>query len=412
MLKTGMEEAVRWCLETESEKRTKELSVIGKLTVYFLVVGMSVALSVLFMMPLFWDIRIGLPEMAACLSGGLLISGLNLLVLKVVLVNKLGPYVQAANDYANKDISKISESAGADQIGQIVHGLNRFAKEVHGSMSLIEGTANKLSDLARRVSSVSAETDKCVINQQKDTEQVATAMNEMALSAQEVSESAQQAMKEMLRASEEAQNGALVATEAIGSIDNLVNQVSKAAEVITGLRSDSDNIGLVLDVIRGIAEQTNLLALNAAIEAARAGEQGRGFAVVADEVRTLASRTQESTDEIQKMIETLQHNSNAAAEVMEQVNKQGISGAEFVEKTAESLAGIAGTVARLRDMNNQITSAVLQQQSVVQNINGDLMKISNAAEETAAGSQQTNSAAQDLLQQVDSLNEVAKAYHL
>src|SRR5690606_31968978 len=160
-------------------------------------------------------------------------------------------------------------------------------------------------------------TTQGIHNQQTETDQVATAMNEMTATVQEVARNAQQAPDAAHRATNEASAGKRVVSQTIDAIDTLANEVQKAADVIHTLEIDSGNIGGILDVIRGIAEQTNLLALNAAIEAARAGEQGRGFAVVADEVRTLASRTQSSTQEIQQMIEKLQSGARQAVSVME-----------------------------------------------------------------------------------------------
>ncbi len=195
-------------------------------------------------------------------------------------------------------------------------------------------------------------------------------------------------------------------------MDALGSKVEQVATVLEGLRADSDNIGVVLDVIRGIAEQTNLLALNAAIEAARAGEQGRGFAVVADEVRTLASRTQQSTQEINDMIDALQGKASSAVAVMEEARACASTGSEQVEKAAESLAGISGAVGIVSTMNSQIASAAEEQRAVSEEINNNITQINDATEQTAAGAQQTASASEQLTQLSLQLNNILGSFKL
>jgi len=187
-----------------------------------------------------------------------------------------------------------------------------------------------------------------------------------------------------------------VVDETIAIINHLADDVEQGASAVNQLREDSENVGTVLDVIRGIAEQTNLLALNAAIEAARAGEQGRGFAVVADEVRTLAGRTQESTQEIQEMIESLQTGSKEAVELMTQSSEQTLSGVQQTGKAGEALTAIANEVERINDMNTQIASAAEEQSSVAEEINHNVVSISQVTSETAQGAEQTARASEDL----------------
>jgi len=346
------------------------------------------------------------------LSFSALIALNSIVLLRVLLLRKISELAKFTTICADKDLSQRCDIKSQDNFGDIVEAINRVVGDVHTSVGVIDEVSSCLSDAATRVSNVSAETDRCVVNQKRGTEQVTTAMNELTNTAQNMSSTAKKAMLEMDVATTEAQAGALVATEAICGMDNLIGQVKKSEEVINVLLENSNKIGVVLEVIRGIAEQTNLLALNAAIEAARAGEQGRGFAVVADEVRTLASRTQSSTNDIQEMIEVLQTNAKAASRVMVDVNTCGTESSDYVEKTAESLGGISGTIKKLKEMNVQFTSSVVQQQLVVEEINKDLVDISSAAEETAAGSQQTHSASEDLLRQVDSIKAVVDGYKL
>lgn len=387
-------------------------SLLRDLYLVVLMVGATAGPGCLGLIEWATGVKFSLSFYGAAVAAGAVVAWVNVLAVKYLLLRKLHPLIDLAHAVAEKDISRRCQIESHDEIGEIVNGFNRMADDLHLSIGRVAEVATRLADAAQRVAVVSAETDLCVQNQQRDTDSVATAMNEMAASSQEVASHAKQAADFMASASKESQEGALVATEAIGGIDSLVSKVGKASQVIESLRADSQTIGMVLDVIRGIADQTNLLALNAAIEAARAGEQGRGFAVVADEVRTLASRTQKSTDEIQGIIERLQTKTELAATVMNDVNTTGVSGAGYVERTAESLGGIAGTIGNMRKMNEHISAAASEQRSVAEEINSNIQKISDAAEKAAAGSQQTKSAANDLIRQVAVLKEVIGAFKL
>lgn len=315
-----------------------------------------------------------------------------------ILLSKLRQISVIADTISNKDISQNFDLQSDDLIGNIVASFNRMAENLRQTISEISDSSDQLSQASNRMAGISEQTDVSLKDQQKQTEQVAAAMNEMTATVQEVSRNAEQAATAAVEADTEAKKGALIATEAIGGIDALTAKVEQVATELEGLRVDSDNIGVVLDVIRGIAEQTNLLALNAAIEAARAGEQGRGFAVVADEVRTLASRTQQSTQEINDIIEALQSKAASAVSVMEGAREHARTGSEQVEHAAESLAEIAGAVSTVNAMNNQIASAAEQQRCVSEEINKNITQISEATEQTVAGAQQTASASEQLTQ--------------
>ncbi|MHB8473486.1 MAG: methyl-accepting chemotaxis protein [Gammaproteobacteria bacterium] len=330
------------------------------------------------------------------LIAGVVAGAVNYWLVKKILLQKLQRISDVANAVSKGDISMKCDLVSHDLIGDLVKSFNDMAQSLRGMIGEITGSTAQLAAAAEQLTTITENTSHGIRQQQAEIDQVATAVNEMVATVQEVARNAEQAAHAAQEADQSAKSGALVATEAMGGIDALVNEVERSAGAIRELEAESENIGMVLDVIKGIAEQTNLLALNAAIEAARAGEQGRGFAVVADEVRTLASRTQKSTQEIHTMIERLQSGASNAVKVMEKARAQGKKGVDQVEKAAESLAMIAGAVATINDMNTQIASAAEEQSAVAEEINRNVVNISQAAVQSAAGSQQTASSSEDL----------------
>jgi len=221
-------------------------------------------------------------------------------------------------------------------------------------------------------------------------------MNQMNATVQEVARNAQHAASAAKEATDASDDGKKVVAKTIGVINTLASEVEGAAEVIQTLEQDSVDIGKVLDVIRGIAEQTNLLALNAAIEAARAGEQGRGFAVVADEVRTLASRTQTSTEEIDEMITRLQAGTNRAVKAMQVGTEQAQAGVDQAAEAGNSLESITQAIAQINDMNIQIANAAEEQSAVAEEINRNITNISDVADQAAGGARETTQASEQV----------------
>jgi methyl-accepting chemotaxis protein len=299
-----------------------------------------------------------------------------------------------------------------DEIGGMAKAFNSMLKKFRDSMQEVSNSTRLLTEAAGRVASVSEETLSGVLAQQTETDMVATAMNEMNATVQEVAKNAARTADASREAKSEASNGALVSTHALGGIAMLMSEIDEAAGVIQKLDTDSANIGMVLDVIKGIAEQTNLLALNAAIEAARAGEAGRGFAVVADEVRTLASRSQKSAEEIEKMIARLQAGAREAVHAMEESRVKAQESEEQVEAAAESLGMIAGEVSTINDMNTQIATAAEEQTAVAEEINRNIATITQVADQTAEGARHSAQISEELVQLAADLEALVSRFRI
>ncbi len=288
---------------------------------------------------------------------------------------------------ASGDFSKPIKACTSDEFGQIAdsseavrQSLSKIMGEVGESTSVL---MSEIDSLGRVVNS----TREGVLEQQAQTQQVASAINQMTETVQEVSRSAGNASEAANSADAEAHSGSSVVSKTVENIGKLTDEISGAAETVDMLSKDSEEIGTVLDVIHGISEQTNLLALNAAIEAARAGEAGRGFAVVADEVRGLASRTQESTHQIQTMIERLQEGSRRAVAAMNRGRENAMGSASQASDAREALDSITQAVASINSMNAQIATASGQQSGVAEEINRNIVSIASVAENSAEGAQ-------------------------
>lgn len=299
-----------------------------------------------------------------------------------------------------------------DEVGAMGEAFNRMIAKFKHSLHAVSDVTQQLNVVSDQVSSVADTTLKAVVDQRTETDMVASAMNEMSATVQEVARHAAQTAQASQEADDESKAGVLVAEQAIDGIRELIAEIESAAGVVQQVEADTASISAVLDVIKGIAEQTNLLALNAAIEAARAGEQGRGFAVVADEVRTLASRTQKSTEEIQNMIERLQLGVKNAVGAMAGAQGRATSGSVCVEKASQSLHVIAAEVATINDMNTQIATAAEEQSAVAEEINRNITTISSIADNTSTGATQTAHSSEELVRLAAELQRLANQFKL
>jgi methyl-accepting chemotaxis protein len=312
----------------------------------------------------------------------------------------------------DEDLSRTIAIHAEDEVGAMGHAFNRMIGKFRHSLEAVAGVTRQLGEVSERVSNVAEKTLGAVMEQRNETDMVASAMNEMSATVQEVACHATQTASASRGADEESGAGVKVANDALAGIELLIHEIENAAQVIQQVERDSASIGMVLGVINGIAEQTNLLALNAAIEAARAGEQGRGFAVVADEVRTLASRTQKSTEEIQVTIEQLQSGVRRAVKAMEGAQTRAHSGSASVEKVAQSLGVIAREVGTINDMNTQIATAAEEQSAVAEEINRNITTISVIADTTSNDARQTSQISEELVRLAAELNRLVSQFRL
>lgn len=312
------------------------------------------------------------------------------------LVASIRSATSAAETIASGDLTKDVVSKSTDEIGRMLSSLSLMRNNLYNMVSEMTDSSTQLAAASEELAAVSEQTNQNIHNQQSEVEQAATAINEMTATIQEVAQNAANTSVAAASANTSTSEGHHVVQQTVNSINDLAHDIGGASEVVHELESHSKKIGGVLDVIKSIAEQTNLLALNAAIEAARAGEQGRGFAVVADEVRTLASRTQESTAEIESMIDELQTGARKSVQVMETSSEKATESVENANAASKSLQTITESVSHISDMNTQIATAAEEQSSVAEEINRNITSVSDLGNQTAAGANETTSSSEEL----------------
>ncbi|MES2820389.1 MAG: methyl-accepting chemotaxis protein [Pseudomonadota bacterium] len=332
---------------------------------------------------------------------GLLIAGLGLLVIWLVgygIARPLKQMVAMLDDIAKGegDLTRRLHTERVDELGAIASGFNTFLAKLQAMISQVVGSVQQVSDSSEHTADIAIRTNQGVQKQMVEIDLVATAMHEMSATAQDVARNATHAAEAAQHADQAANQGKTIVHDTASAITALAGEIGRAVGVVQTLAKDSENINAILVAIRGIAEQTNLLALNAAIEAARAGEQGRGFAVVADEVRNLAQKTQKATEEIQQMIQQLQHGTREVVKVMEGSQASTEVSVRQAAQAAQALEAITQAVSVINEMNTQIASAAEEQSAVAEDINRNVTTIGQVANEVAGGADEASKASTEL----------------
>ena len=322
------------------------------------------------------------------------------------IIHAINNLVNATSKISAGDLTVTVISGTCDETSKIVDALNKMTQHLNTTIIQLSSNASSLSFEAKSLFETSTQVAKNSHQQESQTEQIAHAMSEMSNTVQEIAQNAELLVSEVSNASDETNSSNTVINNTIDSINTLANGVGDAAVVIQNLQENSNDIGSVLGVIKGIAEQTNLLALNASIEAARAGEHGRGFAVVADEVRTLANRTQESAEQIQTMVDTLQHHTKEAVKVMNNEKNNAENMSHHTGAVTSSLQNIINSMNNISGMSLQVATAAEEQSSVSNEINLSVSDVSNLSSENSIGTDKIASSSNDLAKLATQLEQI------
>ncbi|AZD85329.1 methyl-accepting chemotaxis protein [Pseudomonas chlororaphis] len=326
------------------------------------------------------------------------------IVLTRSIVRPLGQAVEVAETIASGDLCHAISVTGNDEPARLLHALQRMQNSLRGTLQKIADSSSQLASAAEELHAVTEDSSKTLHQQSNELEQAATAVNEMTAAVEEVARNAVSTSEASRETDATAHHGRQQVQHTVDSIGDLADEVTRTCEQVEHLAVDVRNIGQVLEVIRSIAEQTNLLALNAAIEAARAGDAGRGFAVVADEVRALAHRTQQSTQEIESMINTIEEGTEGAVSAMRHSNERAHLTLEAARASGLALDQITQAITSINERNLVIASASEEQAQVAREVDRNLVNIRDLATQTSAGANQSNAASQDLSRLAVELN--------
>ena len=335
-------------------------------------------------------------QMLGVTAAALLLGALAAWVIAGQIVKPLRKALEVAHRIAEGDLSHDIQTRRRDELGQLQRSMAQMTLNLRGLIGNISDNARQIASAAEELSAITVQTRAGVSHQRDETEQVATAMNQMLATAQEVARHAEQASIAAAEANQQAELGDQVVTDAVAQIEHLAHEMARSSQAMLALQRESQKIGSVLEVIKSVSQQTNLLALNAAIEAARAGEAGRGFAVVADEVRSLAQRTQQSAEEIEGLIGGLHSGTQQVADIMDYSRTLTDNSVTLTRNAGDALTEIARTVAVIQEMNPQIAAAAEEQSAVAEEINRSVLKVRDASEQTATASEQTAEASLEL----------------
>lgn len=339
----------------------------------------------------------------------LLTMGLALLLTRSI-VSPISDALSVAERIANSDLSKDVKVTGADEAGRLLKALAQMQENLRNTIVQISDSSTQLASASEEMTAVTEASSRGLVAQNDEVNQAATAVTEMSAAVDEVARNAESASQDSKRTQGFTQSGQERVAQTLKSIQRLSGNVEQTSEQIQGLSDRAQDISKVVEVIRGIAEQTNLLALNAAIEAARAGEQGRGFAVVADEVRALAHRTQLSTQEIEQMIATIQVDSEQAVQAMNTSRDLATQSLSIAQEASSSLDQIATAITQINERNLQIATASEEQSHVAREVDQNLLRIRDLASQSAAGASQTASASSEMSQLAINLNQLVTRF--
>jgi methyl-accepting chemotaxis protein len=389
-------------------------SILRNLFLAFLAFGIFMGLVFPFYADFFvkWKEGMKVWFVLGCIVAGVSIGVANFYLFKILLLKKLQRISNVSSAISNGDLSLKCEMQSDDLIGEIINSFNLMAENLRQMIGQIGDSANILESDLSQMNDIFTQTQTNMLTQEEQTKKVEKAVNELEKDAQDIATNANEALEMSNKIKQQTSDSTVIATEAIGSIMALSSSVEKTTNVIQLLEEKSTEIGVVIDVIRGIAEQTNLLALNAAIEAARAGEQGRGFAVVADEVRTLATRTQESTFQIESIINELQNGSKAAVDVMAKAKDQSQVTEDNFENAAIILSEISGVTDSITPLISHFSETANKQTDDVHNVINSISSINEVSAQTMRNTNQSAEICHNVVSQGTKLKQLVLQFKL